>query len=625
MAEAETGLMEVLLPGKKGWITEIMDMTGFSTEFRKLVLVVEDELVNRSILGNIVSTEYNVIYAENGLDALVQMRTNKEILSMVLLDLMMPVMDGFRLLEIAARDNELSHIPIIVLTAEKDKEQEVRCLEYGAVDFIPKPYDYPQVILARIRRNIQLAEDSHIIQRAERDVLTGLYTREFFFEYAHQMNLYYHETKMDAMCININHFHLINEMYGHDGGDKLLVLVGKRITELLDKTGGIGCRSAADHFYVYMPHQEDIEPMLSPLFTNMYRKSSVTKKEDSSEKKQESETQDIRIPELDQDVADSGIDFANIRIRIGLYPEVDKEEELERIFDRAFVACQTLRNNYAAYLACYNNEMYEKELNAERLIKDFDAALSEKQFKVYYQAKYLVQGERPVLASAEALVRWFHPELGFISPGAFIPLFEENGLVQSLDHYVWDEAASQIRKWKDRYGITVPISVNVSRIDIYNPNLERNLLRIVNREGLTPGELLLEVTESAYTDDSKQIIQVVESLRKNGFKIEMDDFGSGYSSLNMLTELPLDALKLDMAFIRNMTASKKNMKMVELMMDIAQFLEVPVIAEGVETEEQFSLLKRVGCDIIQGYYFSKPIPAEEFEAIHLVSARTGEQ
>ena len=269
--------------------------------------------------------------------------------------------------------------------------------------------------------------------------------------------------------------------------------------------------------------------------------------------------------------------------------------------------------------------MYEKELNAERLIKDFDAALSEKQFKVYYQAKYLVQGERPVLASAEALVRWFHPELGFISPGAFIPLFEENGLVQSLDHYVWDEAASQIRKWKDRYGITVPISVNVSRIDIYNPNLERNLLRIVNREGLTPGELLLEVTESAYTDDSKQIIQVVESLRKNGFKIEMDDFGSGYSSLNMLTELPLDALKLDMAFIRNMTASKKNMKMVELMMDIAQFLEVPVIAEGVETEEQFSLLKRVGCDIIQGYYFSKPIPAEEFEAIHLVSARTGEQ
>ena len=200
-----------------------------------------------------------------------------------------------------------------------------------------------------------------------------------------------------------------------------------------------------------------------------------------------------------------------------------------------------------------------------------------------------------------------------ISPGDFIPLFESNGLIQKLDRYVWKEAARQIGDWKKRYGISVPVSVNVSRMDIYYPKLRDDFMVLLKENDLDVKELMLEITESAYADNADQLVNVIEKLRNDGFMIEMDDFGSGYSSLNMLTTIPIDALKMDMKFIRNMQKDEKSMKLVELVLDIADFLQVPVIAEGVETEEQMQLLKERGCAIIQGYYFSKPVPPEEFE------------
>ena len=243
-----------------------------------------------------------------------------------------------------------------------------------------------------------------------------------------------------------------------------------------------------------------------------------------------------------------------------------------------------------------------------------DDAIANNNFLVFYQPKYDVRGDKPVLRSAEALIRWKHPDLGMISPGSFIPLFESNGLIQKLDLFVWKEAARQIGLWKKQYGISIPVSVNVSRMDIYYPELKDIFIRLLQENDLTPKELLLEITESAYAENADQLISTVENLRNSGFMVEMDDFGSGYSSLNMLTSIPLDALKLDMKFVRNMEKDAKSMKLVELVLDIAEFLHVPVIAEGVETSEQLKLLKERGCDIIQGYYFSKPVPPEEFTA-----------
>jgi EAL domain-containing protein (putative c-di-GMP-specific phosphodiesterase class I) len=217
------------------------------------------------------------------------------------------------------------------------------------------------------------------------------------------------------------------------------------------------------------------------------------------------------------------------------------------------------------------------------------------------------------MRSAEALVRWHHPRLGLITPDVFIPLFERSGQISALDNYVWGEAARQVAAWREKYGITLPVSVNLSRVDVFDPNLIATLEKIVTENGLDRRVLTLEITESAYTENADHLIRVIGDLRQKGYVIEMDDFGSGYSSLNMLSSLPVDVLKMDIAFIRNIERNERDFHLVELILDIARYLKVPVVAEGVETEKQLKLLKEAGCDLVQGYYFSRPLPVDEFE------------
>ncbi len=233
--------------------------------------------------------------------------------------------------------------------------------------------------------------------------------------------------------------------------------------------------------------------------------------------------------------------------------------------------------------------------------------------KVFYQPKYDIQSEPPRLASAEALVRWQHPELGLVPPNDFIPLFEGNGQISVVDNYVWAETARQIAAWKEKFGVVLPVSVNLSRVDMFDPKLEEILDGLVDGNGLTCKDLKLEVTESACTDNAEELLKVMNHLRAKGYEIEMDDFGSGYSSLNMLSSMPVDVLKMDRGFIKNIEHSAQDFRLVELILDIAKNLKMPVIAEGVETENQLTMLKNAGCDFVQGYYFSRPVPPEEFE------------
>ncbi len=544
---------------------------------RRHILVVDDEPINREILGNLLCKDYEVHYAENGKQALDILQEKEYVYSLILLDLLMPVMDGFELIEIMKDSETLRSIPVIVMTSEKDAE--VKSIKMGAADFITKPYDMPEVILARCERIIELQEDKTIINAAEKDHLTGLYTKDFFTEYIRQIEKYNPEQKMDLMVLNIEHFHLINELYGHAEGDKVLICLADILSNMFQNIKGIKCRTEADYFYVYSETGIDYEDVLNRVLERLSAK----------------------IPSY------------HIHLRIGVYPDVDKTLMPENWIDRAKTACDRIRGDYSRHIAYYNNEFYEKSKYQERLINDIDNAIEARDLIVYYQPKYDIQGDEPKLRSAEALIRWKHPELGMISPGDFIPLFESNGLIQKLDRYVWKEAARQIGDWKKRYGISVPVSVNVSRMDIYYPKLRDDFMVLLKENDLDVKELMLEITESAYADNADQLVNVIEKLRNDGFMIEMDDFGSGYSSLNMLTTIPIDALKMDMKFIRNMQKDEKSMKLVELVLDIADFLQVPVIAEGVETEEQMQLLKERGCAIIQGYYFSKPVPPEEFE------------
>ena len=543
------------------------------------ILVADDEQINREILGAVLESDYSVIYAADGQETVDQVRQNRDELSLVLLDLMMPVKTGLEALRESKADPMLQHIPVIVLTA--DQEAEVESLQLGAIDYIPKPYPKAGIIQARILKAIELSEDRDIIQSTERDPLTGLYNREFFYRYAEQYDQHHKDRDMDAIVVDVNHFHMINERFGAQYGDDLLRRIGEKIRETVADTDGIVCRREADTFMVYCRHGVHYQDILENAAAGL---------------------------------SDEGDANSRVRLRMGVYASVDKTLDIERRFDRASMAADTVRNNYNKAISIYDDTMHERELYAEQLMDDFHQAIEEKQFKVFFQPKFDVRPKAPVLSSAEALIRWQHPKLGFISPGVFIPLFEENGMIQEMDHYVWRETSAQIRQWKEQMGFSVPVSVNVSRVDMYDPDLVNKFKALLKEYGLTPDEILLEITESAYTQDSEQIIATVNALRAMGFRIEMDDFGTGYSSLNMISSLPIDALKLDMHFVRNAFKDQKDTRMLEVIIDIADHLSVPVIAEGVETEEQMAALKDLGCDIVQGYYFSKPVPSEAFEA-----------
>ena len=551
-----------------------------SANGRRSVLIADDEPVNRELLGAVLGDDYETMFAADGEEALECMRRCSGTLSLVLLDLLMPRMGGLELLRIRRDDPELARIPVIVITS--DQAAEVESLSLGAIDFIPKPYPQPDVILARVLRTIELIEDRQIIQSTERDPLTGLYNRDYFYRYAEQYDQFHRDQPMDALLLDVYHFHIINERYGRAYGDSVLRGIGQALRAAVGESGGIVCRSEADTFLVYCPHRDDYASIVEA----------------------------VSIP----------LKSGRVLLRMGVYPEVDKTLDTERRFDHAKQAADTIRGSVTRSIALYDDALHQRELFAAQLIDDFPAAIEQRQFAVYYQPKFDVRPEIPVLASAEALVRWQHPTLGMISPGVFIPLFEANGLIQQLDMYVWRAAAEQIRSWKERFGLSVPVSVNVSRVDMYDLHLISTFQNILAENKLSTHEFLLEITESAYTQDSDQIITAVRRLREMGFQIEMDDFGTGYSSLNMISTLPIDALKLDMQFIRNAFSGGRDTRMIEVIIDIANYLGVPVIAEGVETEEQMLTLRAMGCDIVQGYYFSRPVPAQEYE--HFVQERS---
>ena len=541
---------------------------------KRRILIVEDEAVNRALLGFMLQDTYEILFAETGEQALALLEAAYETLSIVLLDLNLPDMKGMDILRRIKSDGRTAMLPVIVMTADQDAE--VECLSLGATDFIPKPYPKQEVVLARILRTIELFEDRDIIRWTERDQLTGLYNPEFFYRYAAQFDTYHKAVSADAIVLNINHFHMTNERYGREFGDEVLRRVAEKLLDAVSGSSGIVCRREADTFLIYCPHRSDYGDILESACVDM------------------------------------GGDY-RVRVRMGVYSEVDRSIDMERRFDRAKQAADMVRNSFSRAVGIYDESMHEKELFAEQLLEDFHTAIREKQFAVHFQPKFDVRPAEPVLNSAEALVRWRHPELGMISPGFFIPLFEANGLIRELDSYVWREAAAQIQKWKKTLGRSIPVSVNVSRIDLNDPRLLDTLESIADAADLAHGELLLEITESAYTEDSEKIIGVVKTLREHGFFIEMDDFGTGYSSLNMITALPIDALKLDMQFIRTAFRDRKDTRLIEAVIGLAQSLGLPTIAEGVETAEQMFTLKSMGCDIVQGYYFSRPLPPDEFE------------
>ena len=434
------------------------------------------------------------------------------------------------------------------------------------------------LLFKSVRAEANARAGRELISEAEADPLVPeLYSRSFFHVYADRHYREHPDKPMDAIILNIDRFHTINTMNGREYGNEVLRLVGQEIAAYLKETDGIGARIEGDHFDIYCAHIENYAALL----------------------------------ERFQSKLTTMITNADVRLRMGVMPW-QKDVTPREMFDRAWLACSMVRRDYKSHLMIYDEAARQRDEFNQILLSSFTHALESHELEVYYQPKYDIQQDPPKLASCEALVRWQHPTLGIIAPDAFIKLFERSGQITILDKYVWEEAARQISFWRDRYGVLLPVSVNLSRVDVFNPDLPDLLDGIVEKYGLERKDLNLEVTESAYTENSDHLIRVIGQLREKGYVIEMDDFGTGYSSLNMLSSMPIDVLKMDMAFIRNIERNERDFRLVELILDIARYLKVPVVAEGVETDTQLRLLRNAGCDLVQGYYFSRPLPAEEF-------------
>ena len=439
------------------------------------------------------------------------------------------------------------------------------------------------VILFLLIQNMRAVRKAKkLISATETDEMTGLYNRGFFFQYVSRMFREHPDTAMDAIVVDIEQFHSINALNGRDFGDQVLRALGGEIHAVSKEIGGIAGRFEADRFDIYCRHLEDY----APIFERLQKK----------------------LDELAPN--------ANIQLRMGVMAWQGKTEPVQQ-FDMASTACSMARGHYKEHLIVFNEKIRQREIYEQRLVNDLKRALNGYEFEVYYQPKYDIQVNPPKLVSAEALVRWRHPELGMIAPDEFIPLFERNGKISEVDKYVWGEAARQVMRWREQYGVTIPVSVNLSRVDVFDPTLEQTLDKILILNGLNHSDLKLEVTESAYTENAEQVIQVVEGLRRKGYMVEMDDFGTGYSSLNMLSAMPIDVLKMDKAFIQNIEHDEKDAQLVSLIINIAKSLKIPVVAEGVETETQMQLLKKLGCAIVQGYYFSRPLHAADFENLFI--------
>lgn len=412
----------------------------------------------------------------------------------------------------------------------------------------------------------------------ERDSLTGLYNRRGFVRAAERI---LEESKDSGiqyavMFFNLKNFKAVNDYYGIDGGDMLLRGFTAKVKEsFLNPV--IFARSEADHF-VCLVDSENID----------YDK----------------------LPLLLRGVFTCNNHSVEVQGLCGIYMVKDAGIGINRMCDRAKLAKEHITDIHVKPYAIYESSMRDTYLEKALSINSIDSAIDNKEFKVYYQPVFDINTEK--IVSAEALVRWIHPEYGFISPDRFIPGLEETGLVSKLDMYVFSETSRFIKERSDNNQFIVPISTNLSWMDFYDTNMLDNLLVDLKQEGRPYGYVRFEVTETSYAGMAEKNHSVLKAFKDAGASILIDDFGSGYSSFSTITEYDFDILKLDMGFVRKIGKNSKIGSVIHSIIDMAHHMGMHVIAEGVETEEQVSFLRRHGCDYVQGYYYSKPLPMEDF-------------
>ena len=536
----------------------------------------------RKLLRTFLCEKY-VIAEVNNTHQIVNTIDEREDVSVVLVGISTRRKEDLEMVEELVSTKKFKSIPLIVFAMDEYEDMEVEYLRIGVWDYIRKP-DEKDVVRVRVN-NAMDRRKYYLIMAAltqeGMDSLTGIFKKDEFIKQTRKLIDKYKDNKFAIIHFDIYKFHMFNTAYGKEEGDKLIkYLAGicKGISKIY--TPMTYCHEDADVFYMCMPFVSEAK---TEEFFRYVRKE-INKFRNDYE----------FLPDF------------------GVYIIEDRKLDVQDMMGYAGFAAKNCKGSYIKNFAYYSKEMSDNVLKEQFILNNMNQAIKEEQFIIFLQPKYELTTN--MIKGAEALVRWENPEKGMISPGDFIPIFEKNGFIMALDFYVWEHTCQIIAKWIKDGHEAYPVSVNVSRVSLYNPNVADVIGSLVDKYEIPANLLQLELTESAYTDNPVMIKETMLKLHSMGFTILMDDFGSGYSSLNVLKDIAVDILKIDMKFMAKGDVPGRSENILAAVVRMAKWLNMPVVAEGVETVEQAKFLKSIGCEYVQGYYFAKPMPVENYEA-----------
>ena len=453
----------------------------------KTILIVDDSELQRTTLSYFLDRYYKTMELANGQEALDYLRKHSTEVSAILLDLNMPIMDGYTFLQEFQKDEILNMIPVLVLTSDSTPEEEAECLKDGATDFVAKPFN-PDVLLSRIQRAIALHEKTVMLNILRLDNQTNCYTRGYFMQMAEHVLAKYPDEEFDLVCTHVVNLANINEQYGTNQGEAILRYVAQN-HDVSEFERNIFGRLDDATFVQLLPHSVNIHQKLV---------------EQQVEEFHEYEQVKAGLPPFMQ--------------KFGIYERVDHNLPVSVMCDRAVMALDKIKNVYKQRVKVYDESLRSRALKSQQILENMEEAITKHQFQVWYQPKHNIRTGK--LVGAEALVRWIHPKYGFMSPADFVPIFEENGFVSHMDYYVWEESCAAMERWKKQQLKTVPVSLNISRKDFIYFHGEELLTPLIKKYNLEPKDIHIEITESAYIDNPEMVIKNVNALHKEGFVVE---------------------------------------------------------------------------------------------------------
>jgi len=559
---------------------------------KSTILIVDDEIVSRYTVEALLSSEgYELVFAESGEEALE--KAVELVPDLMLLDVMMPGMNGFEVCQLLRANPRLAELPVVMVTALDDRESRIKGIEAGADDFMSKPFDRAE-LRARIRTITRLNRYRRLVETEEKlaylanyDPLTSLPNRNLLMERMRQTlgRASRNQQGVAVLVLDLDGFQMINDSLGHEVGDKMLQEVASRLTNTVS-VGATVARLSGDEFVIMEEANDPVK----------------------------------QVSDIAQRVLDAISKFMMLNqheivitasLGISVFPS--DGEEPSGLLKNANIALSRAKAEGKNTYQFFTGEMNTMALKRLILENQLRKVLERDELCLYYQPQVELASGR--IVGLEALLRWQHPELGFVSPGQFISVAEEMGLIIPIGEWVLRTACTQNQIWQEAGLPPIRMSVNVSGRQFQDPGLLQMIKNVLAETSLNPIYLELELTESMLMEENinrkESVFAVLTQLQTMGIHIAIDDFGTGYSSLSYLKRFPLNTLKIDRSFVQDVNTNADDAAITTAIIAMAHSLQLTVVAEGVETKEQLAFLEKRQCEIIQGYFFSPPISVKE--------------